>query len=333
MDYVFQYQRAAEPLQDLAAPPAFDTFAPVILFVSPSHTKPRLRTDSNTAAPFVQYDPQPLAWNQQPANQPLKRRPRTESSFANFIDTFTLGNVFWNYDQPTTLLRPRKAALYSQLSFDNQPRYVNLDWVVPPDFIPKKKRPPQSSLDATTFYVATQPVVVPVLSTWYVQEPEPLPSPWLRSPAVSGYFTTWMQPTGEDPPVILVENDAICGEVVLTPTIKGTLYMDEEVILPIGCDCDIEWRDAEFQSSGNDITDANGVTATAVIKNAAGDTLAGSSVTATYDSSQGCWRATFPYTLVLVEGALYYPEMTLITTIGAIARGKRRLERRAGYLK
>lgn len=122
----------------------------------------------------------------------------------------------------------------------------------------------------------------------------------------------------------------LTGSLRLLPTITGRLTMIEDT-LPLGCDVDIEWHDAEFSSDDEPLTDAMSVTATAYITNTSDALVAGSTVTPTYDPVVGCWRATFPGTINLTEGEWYYCVMQLVVTAPAsrVARGKRSLRRQA----
>lgn len=108
----------------------------------------------------------------------------------------------------------------------------------------------------------------------------------------------------------------LTGKLRTQLSITGYLRMVQD-ILAIGCDVDIEWFDAEFASDDSPVTTDNGVTATAQILNADGSLVIGSNVTASYDATAGCWRATFPGTINLTENAWYYPELTLVTTTPA----------------
>ena len=122
----------------------------------------------------------------------------------------------------------------------------------------------------------------------------------------------------------------LTGSLRLLPTITGRLTMIEDT-LPLGCDVDIEWHDAEFSSDDEPLTNAMSVTATAYITNTSDALVAGSTVTPAYDPVVGCWRATFPGTINLTEGEWYYCVMQLVVTAPAsrVARGKRSLRRQA----
>ena len=108
-------------------------------------------------------------------------------------------------------------------------------------------------------------------------------------------------------------------------------------VLPIGCDFDVEWHNAELNSDDSDVTEDNDVTAEAWIESDGGDgtqnpayLLLGSLVTPVYDATARCWRATFPSTLEPTEGSYYRIFMELVCTTPS-ARGKRMLRRQARF--
>lgn len=183
-------------------------------------------------------------------------------------------------------------------------------------------------------------IVSPYLGSWFPQPALRFPQRRSQLPNDLGWYSLIVDSGG----VVSVEEDEIRGVLLCFPVLSGKLSLNqnsgvpvEEDILAIDSDNEVEWLDAEFESDGSDITDANVVTATALIRDASGILVPGSSVTAAYDSANRLWRAVFPYTISYVENTPYYPEMTMIVTKDSdgvtprLARGKRRLLRYARY--
>jgi hypothetical protein len=118
--------------------------------------------------------------------------------------------------------------------------------------------------------------------------------------------------------------------------IRGHLRMVCDVF-PIGNDFDLEWHGAEFNNDDSSVTTANVVTAEAWIEDDDGDgsqnvayLLPGSIVTPVYDSTNDCWRATFPSSLEPTEGDYYRIFMRLVSTSPS-ARGVRMIRRQARF--